>query len=286
MLFPWKHRRLTAKSALAASWRINTKHGLDTLHESSNTTEYSAALALSFLVKPHKNGNVTPHATRISINVLWTYKLEEQIGGPSRPTEKNPYTGSIVIEVETGDCAVVGAAVVCAAVVGAAVVGAAVVGAAVVGAVDSEALWLPEDVAVGVGGGVIVLEIVGLSDGERLPDSVEEVLLEGEGDVDTDAEVEPLDDWESDTDVDEDREMLLEAVSEALWLADDVSVGVGGGVIVLVIDGLSDAEMDKDVDSLLEVEGVLLLEGEGDVDTDDDGEPLVEGLDDTEWERD
>ena len=44
--------------------------------------------------------------------------------------------------------------------------------------------------------------------------------------------------------------------------------------------------MDKDVDSLLEVEGVLLLEGEGDVDTDDDGEPLVEGLDDTEWERD
>ena len=40
----------------------------------------------------------------------------------------------------------------------------------------------------------------------------------------------------------------LEYVGEVLWLPDDVRDGVGGGVIVMVIDGLVDAEVVLDAD--------------------------------------
>ena len=76
------------------------------------------------------------------------------------------------------------------------------------------------------------------------------------------------------------------AVGELLRLPDDEVVGVGGGVIVLVTDGLIDGEVDVDIDKLLESEGDVLLEVEVDGDIDDDVEALADGLGVTEWDGD
>ena len=53
---------------------------------------------------------------------------------------------------------------------------------------------------------------------------------------------------------------MLDDVAETLWLTDDVAVGVGGGVIVLVIDRVNDAEVDVDGDTLLDRERDTLRE--------------------------
>ena len=55
-------------------------------------------------------------------------------------------------------------------------------------------------------------------------------------------------------------------------------------MIVLVTDGLIDAEVDVDIDKLLDNDGDVLLEVEVDGDIDDDVEELAEGLGVTEWE--
>ena len=72
-----------------------------------------------------------------------------------------------------------------------------------------------------------------------------------------------LGDWLDDTEMVGDVDLLLEAVGETLWLPDDVPVGVGGGVIVLVTDGLSEAEVVIDVDALLDGDSEVVLEEEG-----------------------
>ena len=149
-----------------------------------------------------------------------------------------------------------------------------------------EVLWLPEDVAVGVGGGVIVVVIDRVRDGDRLLDGEGDMLLEVEGEGDTDADEESLDDGVEVTELDGDRELVLEADGELLWLPEDVAVGVGGGVIVLVTDWLSDEEADVDADTLLVVECEVVLEEEDENDNDDDGEPLGEWLGDTELDGD
>ena len=55
-------------------------------------------------------------------------------------------------------------------------------------------------------------------------------------------------------------------------------------MIVLVTEGLMDAEVDGDIDKLLVNEGDVLLEVEVDGDIDDDVEELADGLGVTEWE--
>ena len=64
------------------------------------------------------------------------------------------------------------------------------------------------------------------------------------------------------------------AVGEVLWLLENDIVGVGGGVIVLVTDGLRDVEVDIDVDTLLESEGDEEHEVECVAENDAEGETL------------
>ena len=129
---------------------------------------------------------------------------------------------------------------------------------------------------------MIVLVIEGLIDAEvdvdidKLLVNEGDVLLEVEVDGDIDDDVEALADGLGVTEWDGDRELLLEAVGEMLWLPDEVVVGVGGGVIVLVIDGLIDSEEEVDADMLVDVESEKVCEEDGENDTDDDVEPLVE----------
>ena len=107
---------------------------------------------------------------------------------------------------------------------------------------------------------------------ELLADWVEDVECDGKSEQLLESDVEKLGvkEW------DRDRELLLEAVGEMLWLPDEVVVGVGGGVIVLVIDGLIDSEEEVDADMLVDVESEKVCEEDGENDTDNDVEPLVD----------
>ena len=103
--------------------------------------------------------------------------------------------------------------------------------------VVGEALWLPDGVPVGVG--VIKLVSDGVNNAEVDVDidtllvSKSEMLLDSDGDTDVDVEL--LSEGLDDTEWDGDNELLLVVVGEALWLPDDVAVGVGGEVIVDVL---------------------------------------------------
>ena len=83
------------------------------------------------------------------------------------------------------------------------------------------------------------------------------MLYDAEGVSETVGDREPLADVVYDTECDGDRELLLEAVRVILWLVDEVGVGVGGGVNVLVGDMVSDGDilLDDVIEVLREREG-------------------------------